>query len=337
MWSAGAGWRLLVAAAALALVLVVAYQLRLIVVPTIAALALSTGLRPLVGWLKSKGWPALLATWVVLLGVVGALVGLIALLSAPLGNQFAALGPDLRQAVDNIESWLTTGPLNLSPQALDAYVATAIEQIQANASGIGLGLLTGAYLAVEIVAGILLTLVLLFFFVKDGDRMKEWAAGHLTEGRRPAARAVLDRIGKTLGAYLRGTALVGIVNGVVIGTGLALIGVPLVLLLAVITFFGAFFPLIGATVAGLLAALLALVSGGPIDALLVVALVVVVQQVEGDVLSPLVMGRALRLHPVVILLALTAGAIAAGLLGALLAVPLTGVTVAAVDEWRVQR
>ena len=143
--------------------------------------------------------------------------------------------------------------------------------------------------------------------------------------------------GRTLGSYVRGIMVVGLVDAVIIGVGLVLVGVPVAFPLAVLTFLGAFFPLVGATVAGLIAALVALVTGGPGDALVVIALVVAVQQIEGHVLAPVVMGRALQLHPVVVIVALTTGAVFAGLLGAFLAVPLTAMAFAANTELRNQR
>ena len=131
-----------------------------------------------------------------------------------------------------------------------------------------------------------------------------------------------------MGAYVRGTALIALVDAVLIGIALLLIGVPLVPALMVLTFFGAFLPLVGAVAAGVVAALVALVSGGPLDALLVVGAVTIIQQVEGDVLQPVVLGRAVKLHPVVVLLALTSGAVIAGIAGAFLAVPTTAVATA---------
>lgn len=198
-------------------------------------------------------------------------------------------------------------------------------------------MLAGAVLAAEIVAGTLLTIVLLFFFLKDGPKITGWIRNHVSGPRRDLLETLGRRAWMTLGAYIRGTALIGVADAVLIGIGLLVIGVPLVAPLMVLTFFGAFFPLVGAVVAGLVAALVALVSGGPIDALLVVGIVVVVQQVEGDVLAPLVLGRAVKLHAVVVLLALTAGAVVAGVTGAFLAVPTAGVAAAIGNELRARR
>lgn len=326
--TAAVSWRLLVVAAALVLTVIVAYRLRIVTVPVMVASAVAVALSPVARWLIARRWPPLLATWTVLIGALALIVGIFIGLGQPLGEQFEQLGPELTSAVEAVESWLIEGPLGLSPQAIDQAIEQAITRVQENAEAIGSGLLSGAVLILEVVAGLFLTLVIAFFFIKDGDTIRGWLVSLAPERLRPSVEASFAASATTLAAYLRGTAIVGVVNAVVIGVGLALIGVPLALLLASLTFIGAFFPLIGATVAGAVAAMVALVSVGPFRALLVVALVVAVQQIEGDVLSPIVMGRALRLHPLVILLVLAAGALIGGLLGALLAVPFTAVGVA---------
>ncbi len=335
--AAGLSWRFLVVAVAVTALGYLLLRLRLVVVPVFVGLLLATLLVPPVRWLRdAKGWPPLLATWSVLLGALAVVGGALVALVPELVDQFGQLGPRLEEAGADIESWLVDGPLGLSQDQIDRYVDSAIDQVRSNGSAITSGVVTGAYLAAELVAGTLLAMVLAFFFTKDGDRISAWMTRQVAPERRPLARALGRRAWSTLAAYVRGTALVGLVDAVIIGVGLVLIGVPLVLPLAALTFLGAFFPLIGATLAGAVAALVALVSGGPGDALLVLAVVVVVQQVEGDVLAPLVMGRALRLHPVVILVVLTIGAVLAGLLGAFLAVPFTAVGAAVVNEARTQ-
>ncbi len=323
-------WLLVVAAVAVAGFVLL--RLRLVVVPVLGAILLSTLLVPPVQWLQDRGVPRLVATWLVLVVVAAGTAALVALLAPRVAEQVGEMGSSLGQGVDDIERWLTDGPLRLSSEQVDRYVDWVTEWSRQNAGAIGGGLLSGAQVAVEIVAGALLALVLTFFFVKDGDRISGWIVDHVPERDRPLGRALGRRAWTTLGAYLRGSAIVGVVDAVGIGIGLLVIGVPLVLPLVLLTFVAAFFPIVGATVAGLVAALVALVSGGIVDALLVGAVVLVVQQIESNILEPLVMGRALRLHPVVILVVLPAGAVVAGLLGAFLAVPLTAVGVAVANE-----
>jgi predicted PurR-regulated permease PerM len=222
--------------------------------------------------------------------------------------------------------------LELSREEINRYRTQIVEQMQASSSSIASGVLAGAILAGEVIAGLLLVLVLVFFFVKDGEKMCRYGLDQVREENQELLAALGDRVWVTIGGYVRGTALVALADAVIIGVGLLIIGVPLVLPLALLVFFGAFFPLVGAVLAGSVAVLVALVSGGPTDALLALGVVVIVQQVEGDVLAPLVLGRAVRLHPVVIIGALTGGAVIGGLIGAFLAVPVAAVAVAVASE-----
>ena len=176
-------------------------------------------------------------------------------------------------------------------------------------------------------------IVVLFFFLKDGPKIWEFLLRPFDGDRYERGKRVGDATVRTLGGYVRGTAIVAAVDAIAIGIGLAIVGVPLVIPLSVLVFLLAFIPLVGATVAGILAALVALVAVGPVEALIVVAIVVVVNQVEGDFLQPVVMGRALRLHPLVILFALTAGTVLAGLTGAVLAVPVAASVWRAIQVW----
>src|SRR6266498_378931 len=262
--SAAVSWRLLVVAAAIGVVGFLLVYLRLVVLPVIVALFLSTLLAPPAGWLRARGWPPLAATWAVMGGAVLVIAGASAALAR--------------------------------------------------------GLLSGATLAVEVVTGALLSLVLTFFFIKDGDRMGNWFANH-AGARADDVRAAGRRAFETLGAYLRGQATVGLIDGVFIGIGLAVVGVPLAVPLAFLVFLGAFLPIVGAFLSGLIAALVALVSKGLVAALIIVGITILVQQLEGHVLAPLVLGRAVKLHPAVILLALTGGGVVGGIIGAALAVP----------------
>lgn len=322
-------WRTAVVAAGAAVVAWLFLALRLVTIPAFVALLATTMLHPLVDALRRRRWPDLAATWTVLLGAAVLLAGIVALLVPAFADQAGDLEDNLDGGIAEIEDWLESGPLQLDDIDLQRSLDQALGRVAESDR-----LVEGVTLVGEVLAGVLLALVMTFFYVKDGPRITAWAQ-HLLPAERRATAGAAGRAGwAALSAYVRGTAVVGLVNGVIIGAGLAIIGVPLALPLGVITALSAFFPLVGAVVAGGVAALVALFSGGVTDALLVLGLVVIVQQVEGDVLSPLVMGRALRLHPLVILVAVTVGAVAAGLLGAFLAVPLTGVAVAAVTATR---
>ena len=229
--------------------------------------------------------------------------------------------------------WLSQGPLGVERE----QVTDAVDQALEGASGAGNitgSVLSGAALVVEFIAGLLLMLIVLFFFVHDGRRIWSWIVDLLPAAHRPDADAIGRRMWSTACGYVRGVAIIALVDAVLVAIALWVIGVPLVLPLAMLTFLGAFVPLAGAILAGAIAALVALVTEGAIAAILVVVVITIIQQLEGDVLYPLVVGRSIALHPVAILLALTAGTVLAGLIGALLAVPLAAMTWDALDYLR---
>jgi predicted PurR-regulated permease PerM len=180
----------------------------------------------------------------------------------------------------------------------------------------------------EVITGLVLSLFLTFFFVKDSERFTRWILDFAGRERAPHLREIGHRSATAVSGYLRGQATVGLVDGVFIGIGLAIVGVPFVVPLAFLTFVAAFLPLVGAVVAGALAALVALVTKGFTAALIVVGIALLVQQLEGHLLAPLLLGRAVSLHPVVIILALAAGSILGGIIGAFLAVPIAAVVTA---------
>lgn len=335
--AAAYSWRLLVTLAALAVLVYVLVVLRLIVIPMFVALLLATLLVPLAERLRGRGVPSLVATWLVFVGGIGAMVGLIFVVAPEVADQLDDVGEDVRKGAEDVITWLGDGPLNLSRDDVNRYLAQIADQVREQQSSLVSGAFRGAYLLVEVVAGLLLTLVLTFFFVKDGERISKALTGFFPRDRRGDVRAIGRRAWDALGAYMRGTAVVGVVDAVAIGIALLVLGVPLVIPLAIFTFFGAFFPLIGAVIAGIVATLVTLVTKGFVAALIVAGVTVAIQQLEGDVLQPIVLGKAVKLHPVVILLSITAGAIVAGVAGAFLAVPLAAVVSATVSYLRGDR
>lgn len=306
-------------------------RLSLLVIPVLIALILAAALAPVVRFLREHGWPALLATWTTLLGGLGLLGLVLWLVGREFSDEWSTLVEEAGRGVDELERFVTDGPLNISPEQLESARQAATDALTSDA--VQSGALRGATAAVEAVAGLLLGLVVLFFLLRDGRRIYTFLLTPLQEPVRRRALRVGERSVDVLGGYLRGTAIVATVDAVAIGVGLLIIGVPLVWPLAATVFLGAFIPLIGAVLAGTLAALVTLVTNGPLAALIVVGLVIAVNQLEGDLLAPVVMGKVLSLHPLAVLLALTAGTILAGLVGALLAVPIAAVGWAAVKEW----
>ncbi|HEX2180539.1 MAG TPA: AI-2E family transporter [Actinomycetota bacterium] len=313
-------WRWLLLCVALAGVLWLVAKLRLILIPCVAALIMATVLVPPYRLLRAKGLPRLPATLVVFL-VPSLLLYLLARTAGPgLIDQFDQLGPALAQAIERAQDWISDRLPDLQTESARVE-ARLREQLTRNSSEILSGLVAGASMAIEAVAGILLTLTLLFFFVKDGDILAGAVLRPLPPRLGRQLRTVGPIVWSTLTSYVRGVVIIGAVNGVAVGLALLILDVPLVVPLMVLTFLGAFFPLVGAVLAGVAAVLVALVSQGVADALILAGVVLVVQQLEGDLVAPLVFSKAVNLHPVAVLTALTTGVVVAGAIGAVLAVP----------------
>lgn len=298
-------------------------QLKLIVIPVMIATIVAAAFSPLIRWFRGKGMPAMLATWITLIGALAVLGGVTTLIVFAVRNQWPALVESASKGLLELQDFVLGLPLPFEAIDWDAVVDSVVDFI--TSAQFGSGALAGVSVVAELITGTVLVAVLLFFFLKDGDRIWEFfllpfRGETLERGRRIGATSV-----RVLGNYIRGTTIVALVDAVAIGIGLAILQVPLALPLAVIVFFGGYIPLVGATVAGIFAALVALVANGPIVALIVVVLVIAVNQLEGDFLQPVVMGQTLRLHPLVILIALTIGTILGGIVGALLAVPVAAV------------
>lgn len=323
------GAQLTLVAIPAALAVVVLVRLRLVVVPAVVAVLIAAAVWPLVGWLRGRGLPPILAAWTALLTGAAVLGGLGWLVVVGIRDEWDELRLRADEGLRELERLIASDSLPIDAEQIDRARAAALGTLQGQ--GVGARAAGGAVLVAEIVAGIVLAVVILFFLLKDGPRI--W--GFFRRAFPTAQHGRLDRIAPgvldVLGGYVRGTTVVAFVDAVLIGVALALLGVPLALPLAVLVFLGAFVPLLGAVLAGAFAALVALVANGPVVALIVVAVVIAVNQIEGDVLAPLVLGRAVALHPLAVLLALTAGTILAGIIGALLAVP----AVAAI--WSVMR
>ena len=236
--------------------------------------------------------------------------------------------------LDQLQQELAGPPFNLGEDQIGATLDNIIVDLQANAQSLAGQLLSGAVAAGSLLVTAVLSLVLCFFYLKDGPKFLPWLGGLVGPRAAPHITAVGQRSWVTLSGFIRAQAAVGLVDAVFIGIGLAILDIPLALPLAVLVFFGAFIPIIGAVVTGALAALVALVTSGVTSALIVVALVLVVQQIEGNVLQPMLVGRTLDLHPAVVILAVTAGGTIAGITGAFLAVPVVAVAAVMVRHAR---
>ena len=325
-------WRLLVVGVALVAGVYALSRVWFVFLPVFIALLLSSLLVPVVTRLEARRWPALAATWVVFGGFLGVLVAIVALIAPAIADEFSGFGETVSEGVDNVEGWLVEGPLGLEEDQLNRYRADAGEFIGEWLRSSSKALATGAVAVAEGVAGFVLALVLSFFFIKDGRRFQRWAVAHVPYDRQELVTALAGRAWRALSGYLRGAALIGLVEAVVIGITLWIVGATLVVPVAVLTFFGAFFPLVGAVTAGIIAVLVALVSGGTTAALIVAIVALLVQQFDNDLLAPLIYGRAISLHPAVILIVLAGGSALGGIIGAFLAVPVTAMVTAVGNE-----
>ncbi len=306
-------------------------QVRLVVIPALLALILAAAIAPFVHWLRRRGWPSTAATslsFVVLLLAFGAVItGIVFAVMSQAGE----LASKATEGFDRVYDFVRTGPIPIDDQQIQQARDAAIDF--ATSSTVGAGAISGLSAAGNFITGALLMAVILFFFLKDGERIWAFMLRAFKGKNLVKARLAGERSLNVLGGYVRGTSIVAFVDAFFIGLALVFMGVPLALPLAALTFIGAFIPLIGATLAGVLAALVALVANGPLAALVVIIVVIVVNQLEGNFLQPVVMGQALNVHALVILLALTAGTILAGIIGAILAVPLVAVAWAAIKAW----
>ncbi len=328
------GWRLLVAAAAATLIVYVLLQLYVVVVPVVLALFVAAALEPLVARLRAKRWPDAPAAVVVFLGAFAVVLALLAWISVSVATQFEDVGDQLAEAVESTKRWAQGDPLNFTPERIAEIEAQIRETLRGASTGVAERAAGQARAAGEVLGGIVLMLFTLFFVLKDGHRMARWTHQRLPAAYQDDAVAVARRARFIMRQYLIATALTGLIDGVLIGVALWVLGVPLVVPLAVLTFLGGFIPLVGATVAGLVAAIVALVANGLGTALLVVAATVAIQQIEGNLLQPMILERAVRLHPLITVWAVGAGLVLGGLLGAFLSVPLIAIAAGIGNHYR---
>ena len=325
-------WRSLVIAAAIVVVAYIVIRLKVVFLPIGIALLFATFLAPAVDILERRGLRRGLASAVVFLLFLTSLAGVVLLIAPPVRDQFSDLGPTVSAGVEDIEKWLVDGPLDLTEQEVEDYRTQIGEYVRRAASSSSDQIIAGAVIVAEALAGMLLALLATLFIVKDGPKMQRWALDHTPADRRDVVAACARRAWGALGGFLRGAALLGFVEGIIIAIALAIVGADLVIPVAVVTFFAAFFPVLGAILAGVIATLVALVSGGFADAVVIALVALGVQQLDNDLLAPVVYGRALQLHPLVVISALTAGGAVGGIIGAFIAVPLTAAIVAVSAE-----
>jgi predicted PurR-regulated permease PerM len=318
-------WRIIAILLAFYIVLIAIARIRVVVIPLTIALLLAALLQPLAAVLAKRGLRPALATAITLLsGVIG--IGLLLwLVEEQFRNGLGDLTTQINGGVDKIQSWLINGPLGLSQQQINDYVDSARRSLSENRSRLTSGALGAASTIGEILTGALLTLFATIFFIKDGRQIWTWLVRLFPKGSRERVAGAGERAWRTLISYVHATLAVALVDAIGIGLGAFALRVPLALPLAVLVFLGSFIPIVGATLTGLIAVLVALVAKGPVTALILLGVVLLVQQVEGHILQPLLLGRAVKVHPLAIVFGIATGTLLAGIIGALLAVPIVAV------------
>ncbi|MGK4582765.1 AI-2E family transporter [Kitasatospora sp. HPMI-4] len=327
-------WRLLLLAAALYLAFRVVDMLRLVAFAVLAALLISALLEPTVSWLRRHGVPRSLAAAATFLsGLAG--IGLVGWFVVwQVSTNLDSVTGKVQAGVNQLREWLVTGPLHLTQQQINDFAKQITSAIGTNSEQITSAGFTGVTIAVEVLTGVLLAAFTTFFLLYDGARIWSWLLRGLPRHSRYAIAGAGPKAWATLTAYVRGTVCVAFIDALCIGIGIQLLGVPLAMPLAVIIFLGAFVPLVGALVTGTIAVLIALVTQGPFIALMVLVVLVAVQNLEGHLLQPLILGRAVRVHPLGVVLGVAAGSIIGGIGGAIVAVPLIAVTNTVVTHLR---
>ena len=297
-----------------------------VLLPVALAMVLTPVLEPVARFLERRlRFPAVLSAATALIGTIAVLVLLVLVLTPSVSDQVGDIASNASSGLSRVQDWIADSGLNISQDQVDAAISAIQDRLSSSSSAIASGVLVGVGAVSSFLINLVLTLVLTFFFLKDGRRFLPWVAqiggprvgGHLSE--------VGARAWGTLGSFIRTQALVGFLDGVLIGAGLLIVGVPLAVPLAILTFFGGFVPIIGAVTVGALAVLVTLVTNGLTAALIIFAVILAVQQIEGNVFQPLLQGKSMHLHPAVILLAVTLGSSLFGIIGAFLAVPVVSV------------
>ncbi len=318
-------WRLILFIAAAYLLLRLVGALSVVVIPVVVAVLLAALFEPAAAALRNRGVHRSLAAGIVLVGGLVVVGGSLTLIVQTFISQFDQLSTQVGQGVDEVQTWLAQGPMHLSQTQLSDGIERLQQTVTKNQGALTSGALSTAATLGEVLAGFFVVLFTLFFFLRDGGQIWQFLCRLLPRPAQvPAARAG-HYSWHTLVSYVRATVLVAFVDAAGIGIGLAVLGVPLALPLAALVFLGAFIPVVGATLSGVVAILVALVTQGPVTALIVLGIVIAVQQLEGHVLQPLIMGRAVALHPLAVILAITTGVVTAGIVGGLVAVPLLAV------------
>jgi predicted PurR-regulated permease PerM len=327
-------WRLLLLAVVIYLIARLLGILYIVVVPCIAALLLTAVLQPLTSRLRRAGLPALAATWVTLLIAAAVLGGLVTLVANRVSADYPTLLAETKHTTAQVQTWLAGPPFHLKNNNVQKFLNNIPSYLSKHKSLVEGTVVTGGKIASEFFGGLVLMIFVMFFLIKDGDRIWNWLLGAM---RTDTARR-MDRAGHAswlvLVYYMRGTVAVAAIHAVVVGVALWIMGVPLAVPLAVLVFVAAFVPLVGLLVAGALAVIVTLATRGWVDAVILLGILIIEDQLEAHLLQPQVVGKMIRLHPLAVILSLAVGGILAGIPGAVVAVPIVAVITRALPELR---
>ncbi|MCX4883320.1 AI-2E family transporter [Streptomyces sp. NBC_00847] len=324
--AAEAGWRLLVLAGTVWVLMRVISAVQLVVFAFVVALLITALLQPTVARLKRHGVPGGLAT--ALTAILGFVVmGLIGwFVTWQVMENIDNLSDQIQSGIDDLRNWLLKSPFHVTDKQINQIAKNLREAVGANTDQITSAGLEGVQVVVEALTGILLTFFSTLFLLYDGRRIWEWTLKLVPAAARPGVAGAGPRAWRTLTAYVRGTVLVALIDAIFIGLGIYFLDVPMAVPLAVFIFLFSFIPLVGAVASGALAVVVALVTQGVFTAVMTLLVVLAVQQIEGHILQPFILGRAVRVHPLAVVLSVAAGGMVAGIGGAVVAVPLVAVT-----------
>ena len=321
--SAAWSWRLLLLAAALYVAARVAALLYIVVVPCAAAILLTALLQPLTARLRRRGMSPLAATWCTLLLAIVLLGGAGWLVTTRVQADYPSLVTQFKHTTTQVQAWLAGPPFHLHTGSLQQLSNDVVKYLSQHKSAVEGTVVTGSRIVVELLAGVVLCFFVSFFLIKDGDRIWQWLTSRFQPERKRRADLAGAAAWQAVVYYVRGTSAVAAIHAVVMGITLTIIGAPLVVPLALFMFVAAFVPLVGVLVAGAVALLVVLATKGWIAAIIVFAVMVVMNQLEGHLLQPQVVGKMVRLHPLAVILVLAVGGVVAGIAGAVVAVPIT--------------
>jgi predicted PurR-regulated permease PerM len=318
-------WRLLLTGLVIYLAFRLVVFLRLVTLPFIAAMLGTALLQPLAAWLRRRGFSPLLSTWCVFFLALIVIAGAITLLADQISSQYPVLFSEVTKTANHIQSSLAGAPFHLSKARLSRLSSDLLKYISQHKSVVAGTVLTGGKYAAEFLTGIIVTLFISFFLLKDGSAIWRWLIHRMPPDAKRRMDGAGDQAWRALVNYMRGTTLVAVIHSLLLGLALWILGVPLVVPLMVLVFIAAFIPLIGILIVGALAILIALATKGWVAAVILLAVLLVENQIEGHLLQPLVVGRIIKLHPLAIILVLAVGGVIAGIPGAIIAVPTAAV------------